>query len=45
MEAFAFTSLKQALLDEGVFAVCQKAQDYCNQQDDEPEAPSLLRMP
>lgn len=41
MEAFAFTSLKQALLDEGVFAVFQKARDYCKQQDETPEAPSL----
>jgi hypothetical protein len=41
MEAFAFTLLKQALLDEGVFTVCQKARDYCKQQDDAPEAPSF----
>jgi hypothetical protein len=41
MEAFAFTSLKQALLDEGVFAICQKARDYCKQQDDAPDAPSF----
>lgn len=41
MEPLAFTSLKKALLEEGVFVVCQKARDYCKQQDETPEAPSL----